>query len=138
MIDFPDISVLPFICYWIRSRYIQCLFLGAAVGSSLLATALSHGSHSSSTSTNRTKKHGKNERPKKKQKHSHLLGGAGNFDNGINHLSTSTPISKQKHSKFRVPLTSHEDDMTTSKTTDPLAVDKLLREIVETRFQPFE
>ena len=122
----------------IKYIYISHLILGAAVGSSLLATALSHGAPSSTNASNRVKKHGKNERQRKKQKHSHLLGGTDNFDNGINHLTTSTPIAKQKQPNFRVPVMSAAVDMSTSKTTEPLAVDKLLRQIVERRFQHFE
>ena len=113
------------------------MILGAAVGSSLLATALTHGPKSSSGGHN-GKKPSSIDRVKKKSKKLDLQRGLGHFHNGIDEISTSTPISKEKHSKFRVPLESYEDDMRMSKATEPLAIDKLLRQVVNRRFQPFK
>ena len=113
--------------------------LGAAVGSSLLATALA--SLPQSSSNNRiNKKATKMERLKKEHaKHSKQNHESGNqFDSGINHVSTSTPIPKQKASKFHVPLTTPHEGSSMVRTTNTLAVDKLLRQIVGTRVQPFK
>ena len=117
----------------------QFLTLGAAVGSSLLATALANVPQSSSNSS-ANKKHSKGGRQKKfNQKQSpHLLESGNNFDNGITHLTTSTPIPKQKISKFRVPLPTPHDVSSRSRTEDTLALDKLLRQIVGSRVQPFK
>ena len=113
--------------------------LGAAVGSSLLATALA--SVPQSSSINRVnKKAAKMERLKKDHtKHSKQNHASGNqFDSGINHLSTSTPLPKQKASKFHVPLPTPHEGSSMARTTNTLAVDKLLRQIVGSRVQPFK
>ena len=76
---------------------------------------------------------------KSHSKHSKQFHESGNnFDSGINHLSTSTPIPKQKAAKFRVPLTTPQEGSTIARTSNTLAVDKLLRQIVGSRVQPFK
>ena len=118
---------------------IRFVFSGAAVGSSLLATALANVPQSSSI-ISANKKHSKVGRQRKSnQKHSaHLLDSGNNFDNGITHLTTSTPIPKQKISKFRVPLPTPQEVSSRPRTEDTLALDKLLRQIVGSRVQPFK
>ena len=118
---------------------IHCLISGAAVGSSLLATALANVPQSSAISS-LNKKASKVERMKKSnQKHSkHLREVGNNFDSGINHLSTSTPIPKQKNAKFRMPLPTPHEASSVPRMADTMAVDKLLRQIVGSRVQPFK
>ena len=112
---------------------------GAPVGSSLLATALANVPQTSAI-TSLNKKASKMERLKKSnQKHSkHLQEGGNNFELGINHLSTSTPIPKQKNAKFRVPLPTPHEVSSVQRMSDTMAVDKLLRQIVGSRVQPFK
>ena len=115
------------------------LNLGAAVGSSLLATALASVPQSSSINRG-SKKTSKMERLKKEHaKNSKQNQESGKqFDSGINHVSTSTPIPKQKASKFHVPLPTPHEGSSMARTTNTLAVDKLLRQIVGSRVQPFK
>ena len=76
---------------------------------------------------------------KSNQKQSkHLHEGGNNFNSGINHFSTSTPIPKQKNAKFRVPLPTPSEASSVPRMADTMAVDKLLRQIVGSRVQPFK
>ena len=104
----------------------------------MLATALAHGSHPTSASNCSSPKLIGNDRIKKHKKQSDSRKAAGTFNDGIRNLSTSTPITKSKRPKLQVPVPCQEDDTTSNKSVETFAVDKLLRQLVERRFQPFK
>ena len=105
----------------------------------MLATALAHGSHTTSAVNCSSPKPIGNDRIKKHKKQSDSRKAAGTFNDGIRNLSTSTPLPKSKRPKLQVPVPCHQEDNTTSnKGVETFAVDKLLRQLVERRFQPFK
>ena len=105
----------------------------------MLATALAHGSHTTSAGNCSSPKVIDNARIKKHKKQSDSRKAAGTFNDGINNLSTSTPIPKSKRPKLQVPVPCHqEDNATSNESVETFAVDKLLRQLVERRFQPFK